>query len=253
MRYVAVARFRLLTTIRSATPIFIIAAIPPLLAAIYQSMPEPLFRAAADEVLGPLARAAVVAWLFHGLLVVAASEASGSKQPFRVDPMSLLPDLMDSVPIGPLPRFWGEALGIFTATLTIHICCLPLLAAVAVLSPLPTIFFVWMEAGILALMTLTSAAGAWKRLAPRTQWGATRVARSGLLFFILLVFVLFATTKWTTFRDSWFMFLITPSTRTWDAVAAAVENPTLLVVLLLLLYVGYMAYFVNSARKPAQT
>jgi len=35
-------------------------------------------------------------------------------------------------------------------------------------------------------------------------------------------------------------------------VAASVENPFLLVVLLSLLYAGYIVYFVNLARKPAQ-
>src|SRR5438132_276629 len=70
MRYLAVARFRLLISIREATPGFIMAAVPPLLAGWYETMPEPLFRAAADELLGRFARAAMLGWVFHALIIV---------------------------------------------------------------------------------------------------------------------------------------------------------------------------------------
>ena len=252
MRYLAFARFRLLTTVREATPIFVFATLPPLLAAWYMSTPEPLFRASADLLLGAFARAALLAWLFHAAIIVTASEAIGSMRLLRPDLTSIPSDLMDSAPVGPFPRFWGDALGIFAATLMIHACCLPLLAVVAVLSPLPTIVFVWIEAGMVALTILTSASGAWKRLAPRTNWSATRSARSGILFVILFLLALGAATKVETFRDSLFVFVGEPSMRAWAAVAASVENPFLLVVLLSLLYAGYIVYFVNLARKPAQ-
>ena len=251
MRYLAVARFRLLTTIREATGVFVFAALPPLFAAIFEIMPEPLFRAGADELLGEFARVALLAWLFHTFVIVAASEASG-KRLFRVDATALPPDLMDSVPIGPLERFWGETLGTFAATATIHIACLPLLALVAVLSPLPTVVFAWIEAGIVPLMILASAGAAWKRLAPRTRWSATRTARSGILFVILSFVTLSATTQWQAFRDSAFAFVFFPSMRAWAAVARSVENPMLLVLLWLLLYTGYILYYVNATRKPAE-
>jgi hypothetical protein len=252
MRYLAVARFRLLTTIREATGVFIIAALPPLFAAAFEATPEPLFRAAADELLGEFARAALLAWLFHAFVIVTASEAFGSMRLFRVDATSLPPDLMDSAPIRPLTRFWGEVLGVFAVTATIHAACLPLLAMVAVLSPLPTAVFAWIEVGIIVLMILGSAGAAWKRLAPRTQWSATRTARSGILFLILVFIALFATTNWIAFRDSLFAFLGTPSMPAWAAVARSVENPLLLVVLWLLLYAGYLLYYVNATRKPAE-
>ncbi|HEY8184201.1 MAG TPA: hypothetical protein VII32_18305 [Thermoanaerobaculia bacterium] len=252
MRYLAVARFRLLTTIREATPVFIFAMLPPIGAAIFEVMPEPMFRANAAELLGECARVALLAWLFHAFAIVAASEAFGSMRLFRVDATALPPDLMDSAPIGPTQRFWGETLGVFAATATIHAACLPLLAVVAALSPIPTIAFVWIEVGIVALMILGSAGAAWKRLAPRTQWSATRTARSGILFFILFLTTLFATTQWQDFRDSATGFLMRPSMREWAGVANSVENPPLLIILWLLLYGGYMAYYVNATRKPAE-
>src|SRR5439155_12746511 len=157
MRYLAVARFRMLTTIREATWVFVFAMVPGLFAAIFEATPEPLFRAAADELLGEFARIALVAWIFHAVVIVAASETFGSMRLFRVDATALPPDLMDSAPITPTQRFWGETLGVFAATATIHIACLPLLAVIAVLSPLPTVVFVWIEAGIVAWMILGSA------------------------------------------------------------------------------------------------
>ena len=251
MRYLAVARLRLWTALRSATPIFILAALPPLMAAAFESMPEPLFRAAADELLAPIAKAALFAWLIHGGIMVAACEAFGSRR-LRSDLTSLPSDLMDSAPVGPVPRFWGEVLGIFCAALTIHACCLPLLAVAAVLSPLPTAAFVWIEAGIIALMILGSAGAAWKRLAPPTRWNTTRTASAGILFLILLLLALYATTTWGGLGDSLAAFIITPSMRAWAAVTASVENPLLLGVLLSMLYFGYLLYYFNSTRKPAQ-
>jgi hypothetical protein len=252
MRYLAVARFRLLTTIRESTGVFVFAAVPALIAMVFEATPEPLFRAAADELLGVFARVALVAWLFHAFIIITASEAFGSRRLFRVDATALPPDLMDSAPISPIERFWGETLGIFAATATIHAACLPLLAVVAVLSPLPTVVFAWIEAGIVALMILGSAGAAWKRLAPRTRWATTRTARSGILFLILFFLTLFATTHWTTFRDSLAAFIFTPSMRSWAAVANAVESPLLLAILWLLLYGGYVLYYLNASRKPAE-
>ena len=252
MRYLAVARLRMLTTIRQATGVFIFAMLPPIVAAIFEAVPEPLFRAAADELLGEFARTAFVAWMFHAFVIVMASEAFGSLRLLRDDATALPPDLMDSAPITPIERFWGETLGVFAATVMIHIACLPLLTVVAVLSPLPTIVFVWIEVVIVALMILGSASAAWKRLAPRTQWSATRTARSGILFLILFIITLRVSTYWQAFRDSAFAFLFTPSLRAWSAVANSVENPPLLIILWIALYGGYLLYYINSTRKPAE-
>ena len=253
MRYLAVARLRLLTSIRESTPAFVAAALPPLLAAYYEITPEPLFRAAADELLGKFARAAILGWLFHALFIYAVAEAFGSMRLLRVDQTAPSPDLMDSAPITPLTRFWGEALGVFGATVSIHAACLPLLAVIAVLSPLPTAVFVWIEVAIVALMIFGSAGAAWKRLAPRNKWTATRTFRSAILFLILLFATLFATTNWPVFRDSFMYFLlISPSMRGWAAVSGAVEQPVLLVTLWLMLYVGYILYYVIATRKQAE-
>ena len=252
MRYLAVARFRLLTTIRSATPIFLVAAAPALIGALIESMPEPLYRSEADGMMRVTAIASVFAWLFHSFVMLMSCEAFGNLRLLRPDLTSLPSDLMDSAPIGPTERFWGEALGIFAATLIIHVCCLPLLAADAALSPLPIGLFLWMEAGLVGMLILASASAAWKRLAPRTKMSATRTMRSGLLFFILVLILFSATTNWVAFRDALAEFAGGPSMNSWARVTATVENPLLLLLLFSLLYASYLFYYVVSTRKPVQ-
>jgi len=249
MRYLAIARFRLLTTIRSSTPIFVIAILPPLFGAIAESVPEPQFLAEAGFLLGRNATVALLMWLIHGAVVLAAGEAFGTLRASRPDLNALPSDLMDSAPVTPRARFWGDAIGVLGATAIIHVCCLPLLAVVAALSPLPIRVFASIEAAILAMMILVSTAAAWKRLAPQTKWSGTRSARSALLFFILLLFMLIGTTRWDAFRDSAYAFFSSPSTRAWEKVTLAVDNPVLLIVLSALLYAVYLGFFYMSATR----
>ncbi len=245
MRYLAIARFRLLTIVRTATPIFVIAALPPLLAMVYfGSTPEPTFRAAADQLLGQNATAALRTWIIHGLVVLMACIASGIVKLPHDGPVIIVPsDLMDTAPVGPNIRFWGEALGTFGAMVTIHACCLPLLAAAAALSPLPTSMFLWIEAGIIVLMILASAGAAWQRQSPRTRYSSTRGARNAIVIVILLLLTVPATTRWREFRDSLWGFVTHPSIKGWGEVTGTVENPLLLFVLFSLLYVGTIAYY----------
>lgn len=251
MRYLAIARFRLLTIIRTATPIFVIAALPPLFAAFPVSTPEPIFRAGAEDFLSINARVAVAAWLFHTLILAFACLMSGKVKTAHDDvTIAVVPDLMDTAPIRPGSRFWGEAAGAFAATAIIHVCCLPLLAAVAALNPLPTIVFLWIEAGTIALLILASAGAAWQRRAPRTKYSASRGLRNATLFAILLLASLFATTRWEAFRDSAFAFLYPRnSMRAWAEVVDSVENPLLLFILLSLLYAGTITYYYVSATR----
>lgn len=247
MRYLAIARFRMLTIVRTGTPIFVIAVIPPLLAAMPLSVPEFILRAEAETLLPLNARVAVGSWLLHAIILSFACLLSGKvKSPHDDVTIGIVPDLMDTAPIGPGARFWGETLGTLAATLLIHACCLPLLATVAALNPLPTSVFLWIEAGALALMILASAGAAWQRRAPRTKYSASRGPRNAIVFAILLLLSLFATTRWEAFRDSVFAF---HSMRAWAEVVDSVENPLLLFTLLSLLYAAYIAYYYVSATR----
>ena len=253
MGYLAVARYRLLTTIRSAMPIFLVALLPAIVAGIVESTPEPDFIAQLEQRLAMNATVSLLAWLIHAAVLILSCEAMGNVKLRRADGTTSASDLMESVPIHPRERFLGEATGIFGATIIIHVCCLPLLAVAAALGPLPTRVFAWIEAAFIALLLLASAGAAWKRLAPHSKWSATRVMRSGALFFILVFCALVVSTEWETFRDSAFRFVVAPSMRTWAHAASAVDNPPLLAMLLTLLYAGYfLFYYQQSTREPAE-
>jgi hypothetical protein len=258
MRYLAIARFRLLTTIRAANFLFAVAAIAAIgPAALISFMPDEVFRAGADDFLGVAATTAVIAWIAHALILAIACEAFGNVKFLRPQITSVQTDapgdLMDTAPIRPGARFWGEAAGILAAAMTIHICTLPVLVLVAALSPLPTAMFVTAEAATIALVVLASAGGAWKRRAPRTRWSGTRGVRSSALCAIVVLIAVRYATRWEVFRDSLILFLNSQaSPRVWSAVSNAVENPLLLFMLLSLLYTAYIAFYYWSSVRTAR-
>ncbi len=253
MGVLAIARFRLLTVVRTGTPIFILAAMPALLALIPMSVSEPSFRAMAKEWLPLNANVAVAAWLLHGILIGLATLSTGKvKTPHNDVVTRVVPDLMDTAPVAPPSRFWGESLGTLGAAAIVHACCLPLLAAVAALSPMPNVAFVSIEIGTLALLGLAAAGAAWQRRAPRTKWSGTRGPRNAVLVGILLLLsVRVSTTRWEAFRDALVQFLFPQtSMQVWAEVARAVDRPMLLAALLSVLYAGTIAYYyVSSTRK----
>jgi len=251
MRCLAIARFRFLMMLRTATPIFVICILPALIvASMLGSVPEPYFRAGADFELADNATFAFLAWVAHAIILSISCLASGNvKRTLDPAETTTLPDLMDTAPVGAETRFWGEMLGTLGATSVIHACCLPLLAAIAALSPLPARLFATAESAIVALMILASAGAAWQRRAPRTRFSGTRSARSAIVFVILFFSALLASTRWEDFRDSAVVFLTRPSMQVWHEVAYAVENPLLLAILWSLLYAGYIYYYYASATR----
>lgn len=251
MRYLAVSRFRLLTIIRTATPIFVISILPPILAAVAVSRSEPDLRAEAEAWLPVHAFAAMMAWLLHALILFFACLMSGkvrSAHDFILT--DGLPDLMDTAPVSPGTRFWGEALGTLQAALVLHLCCLPLLAAVGALSPLPAVMFLWIEALAIALIVLASAGAAWQRRMPRTKYSASRGVRNVGVLGILLLLALFVTTRMGALRLALLDFLYSRvSMQGWTAIAGTVEDPLLLIIFLSLLYVGTIVYYYMSATR----
>lgn len=255
MRCLAIARFRFLMMLRTATPIFVICVLPAVIVAcVFGSVREPDFRAGAAALLADNASFAFLAWVAHAIILTLACLASGTvKRPLDPADTTMLPDLMDTAPVGAETRFWGEMLGTLGATSVIHVCCLPLLAAVAALSPLPTRLFATAEGAIVALMVLASTGAAWQRRAPQTKFSGTRTSRSAIVFLILFFSALLASTRWEDFRDSAVVFLTRPSMQVWREVASAVENPLLLAILWSLLYAAYIYYYYASAtRKTAR-
>ncbi|HEY6894738.1 MAG TPA: hypothetical protein VI258_11260 [Rhodanobacteraceae bacterium] len=251
MRYLAIARYRNLTTIRQATPLFFVVMVPAVLAAAIMTLVDASYRNGPDALLGFHAQVALFAWYLHATFLLAASEAFGSLRVQRADATNEASDLMDSAPLEPNARFFGEMLGIFESTAIIHACCLPLLAVVAALSPLPARVFLWVETVVVALMILASAGAAWKRIARPTKMSATRILRSFILFLIFFGAILLGSTRWVSFRDAAFAFLAVPSMRAWARLMATIENPAALVLWLVVLYGGYFAfYYLSATRDP---
>ena len=251
MRVVALSRFRHLTIVRTATSIFIVVMLPPVGAAIAMSAPEPMFREQADSLLALNAQAAVMAWFFHALFLSIACLMSGRvKSAHDVVTANVLPDLMDTAPVSDSARFWGETVGTLRATAMIHLCCLPLLAAVAALSHLPTTMFMAIECASIALFFLASAGAAWQRRLPVTKYSSTRGARNAAAVAALLLLIILITTRAAAFRDSVVnFFTLRASTRAWREITATVDDPLLLTTLLLLLYIGTIAYYYRSSTR----
>ena len=252
MRSVAIARLRLLTRIRTASPLFALAAAPSLILVVAASwLPENEFRASAPLFGTWIAPASILVWILHVAVLLIGSETSGQLHPQREG--AGWSDLLETIPIGPGGRYWGEVLGNLAINLTIHACTLPLLALVAILSPLPTAVFLALEAAALVLISLGAGAAAWKRCARPTKWSATRMARSGLLFWILFVAILHATSRRDAFVSSIEGVLFHPSARTWSETTAAFDRPAQLVVLVALLCLSYIAfYYASSVRALAR-
>lgn len=250
MRYLGIARLRLLMTTRTWSPIFVLAVLPPAIAAIAVATQEEFFLHDAQFHLPINAAAATLSWTLHALLLGAATAFSGSANRSRAAVANAhVPDLLDTAPIAQGPRYWGDVLGTFAATAVVHICCVPLLAVVAAVSPLPLTLFLWFEIVVLAFLILASAGAAWQRSTSAAKSSAARMA-IGFFVVTLLLLILWMTTNMRAFRDAVFNFLMTrPSRAGWSDVVAAVEEPAMFVALFALLYAGTMLYYHFSSTN----
>lgn len=248
MRPLAIARFRLWTTIRAATPLFVLALAPFFFALLPITRPQATFFEEPDMWLQIQATAAVLSWVMHGLLMVGITHEFGGGRAASGDaaPAS---DLMDSAPVEPRQRFLGEWAGIMMSALVLHACCLPVMTLAATVSPLPARVFLSIEAAMLAALILASASAAWRRVGPRVTPRTMRAARTTLLFLMLLMFIVLATTERVAFRDAALAFLFGPSMRAWARVTATVNDPALMFSLLAVVYFGYLMYFYVSASR----
>jgi hypothetical protein len=248
MRYLAIAKLRMLTQIRTASALFAIAAIPSLIFCILTaSLAENEYRAAVPFYAQIIAPWGFILWILHAGMLLIGSESSGQLHPLREG--AEWSDLMETIPVGPNGRFLGEALGSLGANLTIHLCCMPLLAMVAVLSPLPLSAFIWLEIVTLVLFGLAGAAAAWKRCARPSKWSGTRMVRSGLLFWVLFWFILDRTSRWDAITSSLYLVTSRPLLQSWAEMTAAIDRPALFASLVALLCISYVMFYYFSAVR----
>ena len=252
MRVLAIAKLRLLTRIRTASVLFALATLPPLALCVGASwLPQNDWRTSMPFASPILAVWSLLVWFLHIGLLLVGSEAGEQLHPRREG--AEWSDLLETVPMTASGRFAGEAFGNLAVNLTIHVCALPLLALVAALSPLPITVFLPLEVCALVLFALAAGAGAWKRCARPSKWSATRMARSGVLFWILLVMIVYQTSRWDAFTDSLLEAVFQPSRRTWEQIASTIERPAQLAVLVVLLCLSYVTfYYLSSVRALAR-
>ena len=254
MRPLAIARFRLWTTVRAATPFFGLAAAGPIVALLVDAGFANALQASPDMILRVGATAAMVSLAYHAFVLVGIAHECGER---RVEPgASVHPaDLIDSAPISPAERSAGEFTGIFMTTLLIHATCLPILGIVAALSPLPFRFFAWFEFIFLALILLGSASASWRIVVLGTASNkGIRAVRNAGLFFLMVIVIAIGTTRPLAFRDGAFQFFIGPSRQAWARLIASVEHPAAMLGMFLALYCGYLAFYGLSAfgRTPQE-
>jgi hypothetical protein len=254
MRILALARYRLLRTIRSASPIFalaFVAAAVPVAGAGHAFQPSFGAWEEMESFLSTTALAVTWSYGLHLLVLLAAAGVLATRR--RSPEGHELLDLTETVPATSWDRFLGDAAGILAALLCIHACVLPILGLAVVLSPLPAATFFWLELVVLAVAVFVSA-GAAANLHAVTKWRQTQLARSFATFIVLAIMILRFTTRGQAFADAaWFSFLVRPSPPTWNALMATVPNPAVLFACMLLLYAGFLAWYaVQSVRHLEQ-
>jgi hypothetical protein len=245
MRCLAVARYRLLTSVRLAGWIFASAIVVALLAAMVAAFSPDLVVTTMDRDIPTLfavaARALEASYIFHTIILLGACHSFGSRRS-RVSSTATA-DLMDAAPVSPAARYWGDALGIFGSTMTIHAATLPAMALVFALGPLPLPVFLWLEAAVIALVVLESAASSWKLQSSRQNPNTARAAAGVALFSILVLTTVISLTRWREFRDAWAYLMVWPSGRAWSSVVETIDSPALLGVLVAVIYASFLGFY----------
>lgn len=245
----ALIRYRFMATIRRSHWLFALTAV--LIAAPGLLMIEPAdsFLRRADTALREAAIAGIACSLAHLFTLVAACGAQGSPKErlegTRPD------DLLDSAPVRPSDLFWGDAVGIFAVVMTIHLCVLPMLAFTFATSPLGLRGLLLLEACTVAILTLASMGAAWAARTSTPAIGNTRGLQSTSLFLIFVLTIVALTTRWEDFRDAIGELFFEPSPAKGRELLAAIEHPIAFVMLLAILYAGYLVFFYRNAMRTA--
>ena len=252
MRGLAVARYHLLSRVRSSYGVFVAALV---LAALPVAVIDTIWIRWMDEwrdielVLPMRAFNVRVVYFWHLIVLLVAADLFGTRLQSRDG--NRRADLTETVPITPAARFFGDMAGIFACVGTVHLCTLPLLALAVALSPLPTAVFFRAEGIVLAAIVFSSAAASWK-LHGSGKWMRTRTPRSFALFFVLFLVVLMFNTRWKEFTKALEGKLMNPTPSPWHDVEAAVISMPMLVSSLLALYFGYIAYYALSSIRAME-
>lgn len=249
MRYLAIARYRFLTTIRAAAWSFALSLLAALLFILGTGIlfiPERAFFWSADELLPRAAALFTASYFVHTLILIVAFNTFGA---VRNDP-SAKGNLLDTAPALPRHRFAGDALGIFASVMSIHLCTLPLLALSLCLSPYPMRYFFIPELLIVALLVIGSAGASYKLHTSPVNWGGkSTTGRTGALLGVFFFMILAVTGRLKDLFETAVRAMVQPTPQGFSQIADAVDDPFLLAILMLLVYGGFLLFYaVRSIR-----
>lgn len=248
----AVARYRFLTIIRSANAsyfFFLVAIAVPLMGMFFTlGVADSDYPVRAPEL---FRSAAVGTFMIYGLHLLALAVICGAYGVVARRPPGVIPiDPMHLTPISGSEQFWGDAAGLFSAIASIHLCLVPLLAAVIALSPFPSSLFWYGEVLTAIALLFASACGSWALRAQTTRLSQARTARSIVVFLILMTVAILSTTRGQEFRDAVGSLLFSrPTRQQLEVVVAAMSSPALLVLAVVSIYLAFIAYYyLDSVR-----
>lgn len=264
MRSLAVGRYRFLTTNRRAVWIVLVSVGGTLLfammislsgAVMYSAPPlayleTVIRRGDAAVAISIGGRVVGFCYVFQIGMLATVCHAFGSRNR-RSDALGAA-DLMDTAPITPAARFWGDAMGVFASTMAVHVATLPLLAFVFALSPFPSSWMVGAELVIVLFVAFESFGASWKLHTSRDKSPTARTAGANAVL-VILVFIAFRMlTSWSEFRDALAVFLVWPSPRSWFAIKATFLSPALLAFVLLMIFAGFTFFYYTRAVRAME-
>lgn len=248
----AVARYRFLTIVRSANAgyfILMVAVVVPLVGMFATlGVADSRYPVRAPEL---FKFAAVGTFMIYGLHLLALAVICGAYGVVARRPPGVMPiDPMHLAPVSGSEQFWGDAAGLFSAIASVHLCLVPLLAAVIALSPFPSSLFWYGELLIATALLFASACGSWALRAQTTRLSQARTARSIVVFLILMSLAILFTTRGQEFRDAvGSLLFFRPTRQQLEVVVGATSSPFLLVVAVVSIYLAFIAYYcLDSVR-----
>jgi len=239
MLYLALARYRLLTSIRRSTWIFAIAIIAALFLLPFSgslSTREMFVQASVEHYTRRSSATALFTFLFHWLVMISACGLFGERG-WRE---SQGDDLMATVPVRRADRFYGDALGIFAAAMVLHLSSLPLLAFSFALSSFTTGAFLWLEVALVVVLAVFSGIVAWTL---QTRPGRMMEAGAGAGFTLIGFVILRTGTRWDAFGDAFGEFIADPAPYSWARVVSQIDSPALLVTWLFLACAAQLTFY----------
>ena len=247
---IGLARYHVLAGVRTAHGAFAVSLLVALFLVIVASATtllnplSALVPAPHADLLAMSAQLVSVAFILHLVMMTIASVLVSA-------PRGEFADLMETAPLTPAGRFLGDMFGALACTLVIHVCTLPLLAVLFVLSPVPTSMFLGYEAVLLLVVLFGSALSSWKRRVSGAA-GRARAVGSVALFGTLLFFIVASTTHWPRFRDALTTFISEPAPLRLRQVGFEITNPPLLTMLVFMLYSSFLTYYAMRSIRLLQ-